>query len=294
LILGEKMKKIYQEPISIENQVKNLIDLGLLVEDKTYAKKILGRISYYRLIKAYSITLKKDGRYISEISFEDILSLYKFDRELRQLIFEIIEHIEVSLRAVITNYFSLKYGNFGYKDLSNVGKYKNRYKEALNDLERETKRNRRSPFIKNFKDNYEGGEIPLYAVIEVASFGTLSKMYKNMKNEDKSKIAKVFHTDYHYFESWIENFAYIRNICAHYGRLYGAKLTKSPKLYKEYLKKNISNNTIFATLVNLKIVSEEENYKKFYHDLTELIARYENIELRHVGFIENWKELLNP
>lgn len=288
------MKKIYQEPISIENQVKNLIDLGLLVEDKTYAKKILGRISYYRLIKAYSITLKKDGRYISGISFEDIVSLYKFDRELRQLIFEIIEHIEVSLRAVITNYFSLKYGNFGYKDLSNVGKYKNRYKEALNDLERETKRNRRSPFIKNFKDNYEGGEIPLYAVIEVASFGTLSKMYKNMKNEDKSKIAKVFHTDYHYFESWIENFAYIRNICAHYGRLYGAKLTKSPKLYKEYLKKNISNNTIFATLVNLKIVSEEENYKKFYNDLTELIARYENIELGHVGFIENWKELLKP
>lgn len=288
------MRKIYQEPISIENQVKNLIDLGLLVEDKTYAKKILGRISYYRLIKAYSITLKKDGRYISEISFEDILSLYKFDRELRQLIFEIIEHIEVSLRAVITNYFSLKYGNFGYKDWLNVGKYKNRYKEALNDLEKETKRNRRSPFIKNFKDNYEGGEIPLYAVIEVASFGTLSKMYKNMKNEDKSKIAEVFHTDYHYFESWIENFAYIRNICAHYGRLYGAKLTKSPKLYKEYLKKNISNNTIFATLVNLKIVSEEENYKKFYHDLTELIARYENIELRHVGFIENWKELLNP
>ncbi len=288
------MKKIYQEPISIENQVKNLIDLGLLVEDKTYAKKILGRISYYRLIKAYSITLKKDGRYISGISFEDIVSLYKFDRELRQLIFEIIEHIEVSLRAVITNYFSLKYGNFGYKDLSNVGKYKNRYKEALNDLERETKRNRRSPFIKNFKDNYEGGEIPLYAVIEVASFGTLSKMYKNMKNEDKSKIAKVFHTDYHYFESWIENFAYIRNICAHYGRLYGAKLTKSPKLYKEYLKKNISNNTIFATLVNLKIVSEEENYKKFYHDLTELIARYENIELIYVGFIENWKELLKP
>lgn len=288
------MKKTHQEPISIENQVKNLIDLGLLVEDKTYAEKILGRISYYRLIKAYSITLKKDGRYISGMSFEDIVSLYKFDRELRQLIFGTIEHIEVSLRAVITNYFSLKYGNFGYKDLSNVGKYKNRYKEALNDLERETKRNRRSPFIKNFKDNYEGGEIPLYAVIEVASFGTLSKMYKNMKNEDKSKIAKVFHTDYHYFESWIENFAYIRNICAHYGRLYGAKLTKSPKLYKEYLKKNISNNTIFATLVNLKIVSEEENYKKFYHNLTELIARYENIELRHVGFIENWKELLKP
>ena len=40
-----KFLEEYQEPISIENQVKNLIDLGLLVEDKTYAKKILGRIS---------------------------------------------------------------------------------------------------------------------------------------------------------------------------------------------------------------------------------------------------------
>ena len=47
---------------------------------------------------------------------------------------------------------------------------------VLEELAREVKRNRRSPFIKNFKDNYEGGEIPLYAVIEVASFGTLSKM----------------------------------------------------------------------------------------------------------------------
>ncbi|EZP96097.1 hypothetical protein Z971_15350, partial [Enterococcus faecium VRE0576] len=106
------MKKIYQEPISIENQVKNLIDLGLLVKDKSYAKKILGRISYYRLIKAYSITLKKDGRYISGISFEDIVSLYKFDRELRQLIFEIIEHIEVSLKSSYHKLFFFKIWKF--------------------------------------------------------------------------------------------------------------------------------------------------------------------------------------
>ena len=164
----------------------------------------------------------------------------------------------------------------------------------MNELKREVKRNKRSPFIKNFIDNYEGGEIPLYAVIEVASFGTLSKMYKNMKNDDKSKIAKVFHTDYHYFESWIENFAYIRNICAHYGRLYGARLTKSPKLYKQYRKENISNNTIFATLINLQIISEEELYYNFYQELIKLIEEYKVVDLKHIGFTENWKELLSP
>lgn len=287
------MKKTHQEPISIEAQIKNLIDLGLIVKDESYAEKILERISYYRLIKAYSISFKKDGKYIPGISFEDIVDLYKFDRELRQVLFSIIEHIEISLRAVITNYFSLKYGNFGYKDMDNFEKQKEQ-EMVLEELTREVKRNRRSPFIKNFKYNYEGGEIPLYAVIEVASFGTLSKMYKNMKNEDKRSIARIFHTDYHYFESWIENFAYIRNICAHYGRIYGSKLAKSPKLYREYLKENISNNTIFATMLNLRIVSEKENYYKFYHDLTKLIEKYKDIELKHIGFIENWKELLTP
>ena len=60
-------------------------------------------------------------------------------------------------------------------------------------------------------------------------------MYKNMENEDKKEIAKEFDVDYIYLESWIENLSYARNICANYGRLYGAKLTKTPKLYREYL-----------------------------------------------------------
>ena len=116
------MKKNHQEPIGIEDQVKNLIDLGLIVKEESYAKKVLERLSYYRLIKAYSITLKKNGRYIEGVSFDDIIDLYTFDQEFRQLLFSVIEGIEVSLRAVITNYFSIKYGNFGYKDINNFEK----------------------------------------------------------------------------------------------------------------------------------------------------------------------------
>ena len=145
---------------------------------------MLKRVSYYRLIKAYSVTLKENGKYIQGIKFEDIVNLYKFDAELRHLIFIVIEYIEVALRAEITNYFSLKCGNFGYNDISNFDKVEEQ-KKVLNDLSKEVNRNKRSPFIKNFKNNYEGGQIPLYACIEVASFGTLSKMYKNMKSEDK-------------------------------------------------------------------------------------------------------------
>lgn len=287
------MKKSHQAPIDLNEQIENLISLGLEIEDEGYAKSMLNRVSYYRLVKAYSITLKENGNYIKGTTFENIVDLYLFDMELRHILFSLIEHIEVYLRAVTTNNISLKYGNFGYKDLSNYNyKKKNFQKSTLKELEREIKRNKKSPFIHNFEKNYECGEIPFYAAIEVASFGTLSKMYKNMKNEDKKKIAKEFEVDYIYLESWIENLSYVRNICAHYGRLYGAKLTKTPKLYKEYLRQGISNNTIFASIINLKILSNQEYYEKFYSDLLEIIKKYPTVELKHLGFIEKWESIL--
>lgn len=282
------MKKSYQPPISIDKQIENLVSLGLEIEDTSYAKDVLNRVSYYRLIKAYSITLKEDGRYIEGTTFENIVELYLFDMEFRHILFSLIEHIEVYLRAVITNYFSLKYGNFGYKNLNNYGK-NNYQKNTLDELEREINRNRKSPFIRNFKDNYEGGEIPLYAAIEVASLGTLSKMYKNMKNDDKKAISTTFGVDYVYLESWIENLAYVRNICAHHGRLYGSKLTKTPKLYKEYLKKGVSNNTIFASILNLKVLAENKHYNEFHSKLSKIIDKYPLVDLQHLGFVNNWQ-----
>lgn len=286
------MKKNHQKPTSIEEQINNLINLGLIISDKTDAERILKRISYYRIIKAYSITLKKNKKYLTGIELKDIVNLYTFDKELRHLLFSVIEDVEVHLRAAMTNFFSLKYGNFGYQSLSNF-KNQKRQEEVLQELEKEITRNNRSPFIKNFQDNYVGGKIPLYAVIEVTSFGVLSKMYKNMKNEDKKEIAKEFHTKYFYLESWIENLAYVRNICAHYGRLYGARLTKTPKLYEEYLGK-VSNNTIFATILYLKDISNEISYRKFYKGLTELVKTYSSIDLKPLGFIDDWGKKLRP
>ncbi|MFM1525735.1 MULTISPECIES: Abi family protein [Helcococcus] len=285
------MKKLHQKPINLDEQIDNLIHLDLKIENKEYANDVLRRISYYRLIKAYSVTLKENGKYIDGTTFENIVELYLFDMEFRHILFSLIEHIEVYLRAVITNYFSLKYGNFGYKDINNYRNKKYQQK-TLDELDREISRNRKSPFIKNFKENYKDGEIPLYAAIEVASFGTLSKTYKNMKIEDKKEIAKVFNIEYFYLESWVENLSYVRNICAHYGRLYGAKLTKTPKLYKEYLKQGISNNTIFATILNLKALAEDKYYKIFYSDLLEIITKYPSVDLKQLGFIEDWGTII--
>lgn len=285
--------KQHQLPMTIDEQVENLKALGLIINDEEYAKKILNDISYFRLIKAYSLGLKpKNGNYNAGTTFGQIVDLYLFNANFRQITFAEIEKIEVNVRCRISNYFAETYGVLGYKESTNF--VDREYHEIfINDIREEVGRNLKAPFVRNFKQNYEGGELPIYALVEVFSFGTLSKFYKNMKNEDKKTVAKSFGIGYTYLESWLESISYVRNICAHYGRLYNAKLSKTPILYKEYSKLGIGNNRIFGVLLCMKQILKNDKHWNFYVDQIEmLIDKYEKIDVKTMGFPENWKDLL--
>jgi len=218
------MLKQLQTSMSIDDQIKNLKSIGLSIPDEEYARHFLNDVSYYRLIKGFSIGLKeKNGNYHDEVSFEQIVSLYLFNAKLRQLLFSKIEIIEINLRTRLSNHICENYGVLGYKNPS-IMPSKEYHASLMNDVNREIKRNSRSPFIRNFKDNYENGDIPFYALAETLSFGTLSRFYKNLNTDDKATIADLYNLKYSYLESWIETIAYVRNLCAHYGRLYNVKL----------------------------------------------------------------------
>ena len=289
--MGELKK--HQPPMTIDEQVENLKAIGLIVEDEEYAKKILNDISYFRLIKAYSLNLKsKNGTYGEKVTFEQIVELYLFNARFRQLIFPEIEKIEINVRCRIANYFAQQYGVLGYLEADNF--VNTQYHQSfLDDIEEEIRRNSKAPFVKNFRDNYEGGKLPIYALVEVFSFGTLSKFYKNMKNLDKKAVAKSFGVGYTYLESWLESISYVRNICAHYGRLYNAKLSKTPMLYKEYSEAGIGNNRICGVLLCLKqLLKMDSHWNIFVEKIELLFEKYESVDVRTMGFPENWKELL--
>lgn len=287
-------KKKHQQPMTIDKQIENLKSLGLIIEDEEYAKKILNDISYFRLIKAYSLNLKdKNSTYSDNVTFEHIVELYLFNANFRQIIFPQIEKIEINTRCRIGNYFANKYGVLAYKDSANFENEKY-HKTFLDDIDEELRRNSKAPFVKNFRDNYDGGELPIYALVEIFSFGTLSKFYKNMKNSDKKAIAQKFGVGYTYLESWLESISYVRNICAHYGRLYNAKLSKTPKMYNQYREAGIGNNRIFGILLcMMQLLKGDKNWILFVDEIEMLIEKYEGIDIKTMGFPENWKELLS-
>ncbi len=285
--------KQHQAPLGVDEQIENLKALGLTFEDETAALSFLNDVSYFRIIKAYSLDLKPhNGKYNEGVTFNMLKELYLFNCNFRQLLFPKIEYIEVNLRCRIANYFCTKYGVLGYLDAGNFDR-EEYHKEFLDEIERDVSRNANSPFVKNFQRNYDGGEIPFYALVELCSFGTLSKFLKNMKNEDKKAIGKIYGIGYTYLESWIESLAVVRNICAHYGRLYNFNLAKTPMMYKQY--QNLERFKIFSVLVCMKyLLTKDSHWPDFVCTLEALINKYPNVQISSMGFPENWKEYLFP
>ena len=288
----EKLKK-HQPPMTIDEQVENLKSIGLIVDDEEYAKKILNDISYFRLVKAYSLNLKpKNGCYDKQTTFKEIVDLYLFNANFRQIIFPEIEKVEINVRCRVANFFAEQYGVLGYLQAENFAD-ENYHAQFLKDINEAIGRNSKAPFVRNFRENYEGGNLPIYALVEVFSFGTLSKFYKNMLNKDKKAIAKSFGVGYTYFESWLESISYVRNICAHYGRIYNAKLSKTPILYKEYTQVGIGNNRIYGVLLCLKhLLKNDVHWNLFVDNIELLFDKYQYVKISTMGFPENWRELL--
>lgn len=289
--MGELKK--HQPSMTVEEQIKNLKSIGLVIEDEAYARKILNDISYFRLVKAYSLNLKaKNDDYDGSVTFEQIVDLYLFNANFRQILFPVVEKIEINVRCRLGNYFSERYGVLGYLQKDNFanGEY---FDIFLDDMAEELRRNSKAPFVQNFQKNYEGGHLPFYALVEVFSFGTLSKFYKNMLNTDKKAVAKTFGVGYTYLESWLESISYVRNICAHYGRLYNAKLSKTPMLYKEYSEAGIGNNRIFGVLLCMRtLLKGDSHWNIFVDQIDMLFEKYEKVDIKTMGFPEDWQSLL--
>lgn len=294
IIRGQYMKLKEQQPsMNIDEQLENLKAIGLKIDDEDYARQILNDISYFRLIKAYGLGLKrKNTNFDGSVSFEQIVELYLFNANFRQLLFSMIERIEINLRCRLANHFSHTYGVLGYEEPVNFNDT-NYHKEFLEDIENEILRNSKAPFVKNFKNNYADGKIPFYALVELFSFGTLSKFYKNMKPQDKKTVAQIYGVGYTYLESWIEHIAFVRNICAHYGRLYNVNLAKTPKLYKQYFEKGISSVRVYATLLCLKhLVPNDRHWIEFVDKIKLLFEKYSHVNKKLMGFPDDWENVL--
>ena len=276
--------------LTVPQQLAHLKTAGMHIEDEAAAAGILERVSYYRLINAYALGLYADKgkqRFRDGVTFWQVYSLYAFDNRLRHVVSELLEEFEVLFRTRLAHYIGEHYGPLGY---TNPAMFVNAayHLEMLDALEREKKSQDKSPIVRHHAAKY-GGDMPVWAAVEILSFGTVSKLYKNMLPADKAAIAKKFNVPHHYLNSWLRVFVEVRNICAHYGRLYDKQLLFPPRLPKGC---TFQQNMIFAVLYLLRPYVEPAAWLSSVVRLTEALHRYSSVELDRIGFPEGWPNLL--
>ena len=203
-------------PLSVPDQIELLKTRGLQIPDEERAARYLQNISYYHL-SGYMYPFladKKQHRYKPNSNFTDIINLYRFDRELRIMIFTAIEKIEVAIRAQITNHFAVETKDpFWYTEAKHF-LISADHKSFLNNTSSYIKRST-DVFIKHFFDTYNNPYPPIWIVVEVLSMGQLSILYHITKRSPARKaIANYFGVKEPVLASWLHALIYKEYLCA--------------------------------------------------------------------------------
>lgn len=279
-----------KDPTTFEKQIKILQGRGLIIPNEEKAVNFLKGVNYYRL-SGYTLSLKKDDKFLKGVTIDTVYNLYEFDRKLRVLIMSALENIEIALRTHISYFLAHKYGARGYLNPDNFNNAMFHIQvlgHLIADIDRA-----HELFVDHHKEKYNG-HFPIWVSIELLSFGNLSKLFSNMKNDDKKILSKEYYkVPYYYVSSWLRLLSIVRNICAHYGRLYNKKINVQPKLSTEDTKLGIDTTRIFvAIFVMKKLFTDKSAWNSFFTNLKALIEQYSDINLKLIGFSDNWEKLL--
>lgn len=233
-------------PLTFEQQLALLKKRGMVFDDEASALSYLSSINYYRLSSYWFLFRVRDGQghlthqFAKGTHFDEVVHLYEFDRQLRSLVLDGLERIEVAVRTQITYHMAHTYGAFGHTAASNFHP-KFKHTAWLNKLEVETMRSS-DEFLTHYRDKYVGfPKIPIWMLTEVMSFGALSYLYAGLHNDkkigkqDKAAISAAFNLHHKRLGDWLHKLTYVRNVCAHHSRLWNRQLAIRPDKVKENL-----------------------------------------------------------
>lgn len=299
-----KIRQYNKKPFPYQELTQKLADRGLQIDDPAKVEKYLGNIGYYRLI-GYGLPFEQFncgqrlGRYTNETTFDQILNAYIIDRKIRILLLSAIERIEVTVRNTINHSMCCKYDSAHWFTDPSLFKETARFSHAsfLKEIHRSTgksaksgsdKEKLREIFIHHYYSEYDAPEYPpCWMVAEVLSIGSWSKVYEHLSSsKDRKSISTKFDLSPKTLQSWMHSLTFLRNICAHHGRLFGRKLPLAPNNAKNLPLQddNYLFNFVCVVWHMLKTISPSSSWLDQLHDelngLTSSSSYY--------GFSENW------
>ncbi len=267
---------------NLQQQIAILKRRQLKINDTKTTRNRIQDIGYFKL-KGYCIPFySKKDYFRSNTSFNTVYSAYKLDEKMRIILFPMLQRIEVQFKALLGSYLGTKYGPLGYLNTPMFATFAGE-SEWLACIKRNEKRGRKrnEAYICHYQNEYDD-KFPIWVAIEMSSLGDVSKLYSNIKTNDKKNFAmKYYHMNYQKLSNWLQVITIIRNICAHNARLFSKKIPLNIYINRyDHISKN-NSKTLFGVLyicktllmgtdffqyqiINLKQVLKQTPFQGFY------------------------------
>ena len=288
--------------LSTQQQLQTYITSGMVVSSVDEATEALATIGYYRL-RGYCFHLydNRTKQYVPNTNFSDILKLYQFDTELSHLLFGLSTAIEVGLRVHLSEALLIHQDALALHD-PQYFRDKKLFWKNVSTLSNEIARSNDVFISHNYRNH--NGLIPIWAAVEVMSFGNLSKIIKNLKTgqgssasvllqhyQYKSKRQNLVTPSLQMFSSWTQAVSILRNMCAHNSRIYNRTISTHLQIPAvDQTVPLVQHNGLYQVVLAMKYLRPTDDiWKKFVSNLTALFQKYDAIiDLNRINFPADW------
>ena len=287
-----------KQAITIEQQVRLLQERGLAIDDVQEAHDALYRISYFRLADYWRPMEANHAtrRFQAGADFHTVLTLYRFDTELKRLLFQAIQEIEIAMRTRINHHFSLLFGPFWFMDaslFSNQSLFSQHQRILRRDLQHSNE-----DYIMEHWQRYDSPDMPpSWKTLEVTTFGLLSRLYSNFADPTAKHVVARSLGIRHYLilRSWMVSLATLRNYCAHHARVWNRLFPVPPTIPADMPSAWINNQTFSANKIYPQLcciaywLRGIDSQCTFTADMKALLAKYPTVSPTAMGFVQGWE-----
>ncbi|GAB6071139.1 Abi family protein [Thiomicrorhabdus hydrogeniphila] len=298
---------------SLSEQLRILKSRGLiwLSSEQTKVEHHLSHISYFRLsayMRPFYVPNQNEHHFVEGTTFSDVLALYIFDRELRLILLDAIERIEVSLRAVLGNVLAENHGAHGYLN-PNIFDTRYNHEWLMRELANKAQDRNCEIYLRHYRQQYPEApdQPPVWMGMEVLTFKQVSTLFSKLRiDNDKHQIEQYFGGLTHALLSkWFRAISDMRNLCAHHSRIWNREFGSRPAIPRR-----VPREILLPQLDTTNSSDDIDPYKRLYWFVSviqimmnfanpnsewklrfiEHINSHSHIPFANMGFPENWQD----
>jgi abortive infection bacteriophage resistance protein len=255
-----------KQSTTVEQQIETLKNRGMQIDiSEEKAKEILSDVGYFRLglfcipfETSYPNKKHRTHQYRQGTEFSDVISLYYFDVDLRNILLRYINRIEINFRTNIIYRVSNQYINCNtwFVDPAVMErKFIDKF-----DTELYTDKFKKNPVIKSHHKKYINDKYaPAWKTLEFFTFGTMLNVFQNLKDKSlKQKITLQYNVrNVDVFENYFRAIVELRNLCAHGSTLFDHKMAYPLRNGIALIINDKNRNKIFSVIKILHYILQK-------------------------------------